>query len=299
MARFFLFIACLSLFACGAPETPGNEPEAADAGELERTFDAHEEETPTPTPAATTPPVVEVAGGPVTYGELNGKELQGYLSQPADAGEDLPALIVIHEWWGLNDNVKGMADRLAAEGYRALAVDLYEGKVAADVPDALKLMTNLTENPAPAGENLKAAYAYLSADSSQVGSIGWCLGGRWSLQTALIMPDQIDATVIYYGNVTSDPEKLGPLQMPVLGHFASNDQVVPTESVVEFEAAMKELGKDVDVHIYEGTEHGFSNPSGQAYNAEAAEKAWGRTTAFLGRCPEVSYRAAAHGDGHP
>ena len=281
MARFFLFVTCLSLVACGGPGSPETTPEAADAGEVERTLDAHEEETPTPTPAATTPPVVEVTGGAITYGELDGQALQGYLSEPVGAGEDLPALIVIHEWWGLNDNVRGMADRLAAEGYRALAVDLYGGQSASDVQDALKLMTHLSENPDPAGENLKAAYAYLEPKSSAVGSIGWCLGGRWSLQTALLMPDQIDATVIYYGNVTSDHEKLGPLQMPILGHFASNDQVVPTESVVAFEAAMKELGKDVDVHIYEGTGHGFSNPSGQAYDAEAAEKAWGRTTAFL------------------
>ena len=282
MTRITLLIPVLMLFACGGTGSDNNPgPEAADADEINRTLDAHEEETPAPTPAATTSPTGEVVGAEVSYGELDGVALNGYLVEPAGAGDDLPALIVIHEWWGLNDNVRKMADRLAAEGYRALAVDLYQGKVAADVPDALKLMTNLTENPDPAGENLRAAYAYLDERADSVGVIGWCLGGRWSLQTALLMPDTIDAAVIYYGNVTSDHEQLGRLEMPVLGHFASNDQVVPTQSVIDFEAAMQELGKDVDVYIYEGAQHGFSNPSGQAYNAEYAEQAWGRTTAFL------------------
>jgi len=190
---------------------------------------------------------------------------------------------VIHEWWGLNDNVRGEAARLAAEGYVVLAVDLYGGALATEPREAMQLSQRLTANPAPAETNLHAAYAYLDKieGAPRIGTIGWCLGGRWSLRTALILPDKVDATVIYYGTVKAEEADLARLQMPVLGLFGAKDRVVPAATVRAFEASMRRLGKDVDIHIYEGADHAFASPSGMAYEARAAEDAWRLTIAFL------------------
>jgi carboxymethylenebutenolidase len=114
-----------------------------------------------------------------------------------------------------------------------------------------------------------------------VGTIGWCLGGRWSLRTALLLPKDVDATVIYYGSVNVPESDLAPLQMPVLGLFGSKDPVIPLNTVRAFESNMKKLGKNVQIHVYEGAAHAFANPSGTTYQADAAEDAWRRTTEFL------------------
>jgi carboxymethylenebutenolidase len=251
---------------------------------LDRTAEAHAHDVPVATPAATTPPAVEVVGKTISYGKVGGVPVEGYLVRPKKAQGRLPGLIVIHEWWGLNDNVRDESARLAAEGYVVLAVDLYAGKLATEPPEAMKLSQQLTANPGPAEETLRAAYAYLDSveKAPRIGTIGWCLGGRWSLRTALLLPDQVDATVIYYGTVKADEAELARLQMPILGLFASKDRIVPVPTVMAFEATMKRLGKDVDIHMYEGADHAFANPSGTAYEPRAAEDAWRRTTTFLG-----------------
>lgn len=250
---------------------------------LAATADAHKEDKPVPTPMATTAPAGEVVGETVTYGQMDGKDLQGYLVKPANATSSTPALLVVHEWWGLNDNMRQTADRLAGEGYIALVADLYGGETASIPKEAIKLMTALMADTTKGDENVKQAYRYLNetVGAPRIGSIGWCMGGRWSLRTAVLFPDEIDATVIYYGNTTDDEAELAPLQMPVLGNFAAEDPVVKVESVKSFTAVMENLGKDIDVKIYEGAQHGFSNPSGMAYNPEAAEDAWRRTMGFL------------------
>jgi carboxymethylenebutenolidase len=256
---------------------------ADDRETLARTAEAHAHDSPVATPAATTRPAAKVIGRTVVYGSVGGQPVSGYLVRPALATGSLPGLIVIHEWWGLNDNVRDEAARLAAEGYVVLAVDLYGGALATEPREAMKLSQGLTANPAPAEDSLHDAYAYLDKveHAPRIGTIGWCLGGRWSLRTALILPDKVDATVIYYGTVRVDEADLARLQMPVLGLFGSKDRVVPAATVTAFEASMKRLGKDVDVHIYEGAGHAFANPSGTAYEPEAAEDAWRLTTAFL------------------
>jgi carboxymethylenebutenolidase len=254
-----------------------------DSATLARTAQAHAHDSPVATPAATTPPVAKVTGKTVVYGHVAGQPVSGYLVRPATASGPLPGLIVIHEWWGLNDNVRDEAARLAAEGYVVLAVDLYAGVQATEPREAMKLSQQLTANPAPAEKNLHEAYAYLDKieGAPRIGTIGWCLGGRWSLRTALILPDKVDATVIYYGTVKADESELARLQMPILGLFGSKDRVVPVATVTAFEASMKRQGKDLDLHVYEGADHAFANPSGGAYEAGAAEDAWRRTTAFL------------------
>jgi len=264
--------------AAAAPAVSPDEQAATD-----RMAQGHAHDSPVPTPAATTPPAVPVESAPVTYGTVDGRQLKGYLARPAGATGRLPGLIVIHEWWGLNDNVRAETRRLAAEGFVALAVDLYDGQLAGAPPAAMKLSQALTSNPGPALANLKAAYDFLEQveKAPRIGTIGWCLGGRWSLRTALLLPTQVDATVIYYGSVKADRAELATLQMPILGLFGAKDPIVPLASVEEFAATMQALGKPVDVQIYQGANHAFANPSGTAYDAPAAEDAWRRTIAFL------------------
>jgi carboxymethylenebutenolidase len=143
----------------------------------------------------------------------------------------------------------------------------------------------LRQSPAPAEENLRQAYRYLERETGapRIGTIGWCMGGNWSLRTALLLPKELDAAVIYYGTVTFSEQELAALQMPVLGLFGSKDPVIPLNTVTAFESNMRRLGKSVDVHVYEGAQHAFANPSGTSYQAEAAEDSWRRTTAFLAR----------------
>jgi carboxymethylenebutenolidase len=178
-----------------------------------------------------------------------------------------------------------MADRLAAEGYIVLAVDLYGGETATSPGGARQHMLGVVENPEKAQENIRKAYEFLNdvAGAPSVGSLGWCFGGGWSLNTALLFPDDLDAAVIYYGQVTSDEEELRSLNVPILGLFGGADTGISVASVRGFEAALEHLRKDYEIHIYPGAEHAFANPTGDAYNAEAAQDSWEKTLAFLGR----------------
>ena len=250
----------------------------------QRTANEHASDSPAATPAATAEPAQRVNSRPVIYTSQDGEEIEGWLAWPAGAPADgLPALIVIHEWWGLNDNIRAASERLAAEGYVTLAVDLYHGKTGTTPKEAMPLMFALNDEMERGRDNLAAAYEYLDTvvQADRIGVIGWCLGGRWSLQAALRLPEKIDATVIYYGGVTDDKAELDTLEMPILGLFAGTDPVVPPDTVVAFRDALNELGKDAEVHIYPDAKHAFANPSGMAYDAVAAEDAWARTTAFL------------------
>ncbi|MGH9335601.1 MAG: dienelactone hydrolase family protein, partial [Vicinamibacteria bacterium] len=241
----------------------------------------HEGDEPVATEAAMAGPAAEVETRTVTYATVNGQGAQGYLATPEGAESPLPGVIVIHEWWGLNDNIRSMAERLAGEGYRALAVDLYGGVSASTPDDAQKAMRAAMEKSDELTENLKQAYAYLSEGGRKVGTIGWCFGGGWSLATALALPDDIDATVIYYGRLVTEKGELEKLRMPILGIFGAEDEGIPVESVRAFESALQELGKDASVHVYEGADHAFANPSGQNYQAEEADDAWQKTIAFF------------------
>lgn len=267
-----------SAAACGGERTGGETTDA------ETMAAEHAQDAPQPTEAATTPPAQDATALEVVYGEVDGKPVRGTLARPKGAEGPLPGLIVIHEWWGLNDNIRQMTQRLAGEGYTALAVDLYGRLQTADQPDrAMQLMKSVVENPGPAEANLRAAYQYLETQEKapKIGVIGWCFGGGWSLHTALLLPDRIDATVIYYGQREAGKEELRLLGMPVIGFFGGQDRAIPPDKVRAFEKAMKEVGKDVQVYIYNDADHAFANPSGGNYNATAASDAWAKTTAFL------------------
>ena len=271
----------------GACQQQAEPPAQSSATEsyVEATAAEHAHDAPIATPIAETPPAAPVLEQALAYGEGRESNLVGYLAMPGDAAEPLPGIILIHEWWGLNDNIKAMARRFAGEGYVALAVDLYGGATADTPEQAQSLMTAVLEQPDAARSNLRQAYEYLEkyALAPRIGSIGWCLGGAWSLETALLYPDDLDAMVMYYGQVIKAREQLAVLNMPMLGFFGAEDKSIPVRDVQEFRATLLELRKNADIRIVVGADHAFANPSGGSYNESAANEAWDQTLAFFRR----------------
>jgi carboxymethylenebutenolidase len=211
----------------------------------------------------------------------NGATAQGYLSTPARGSG--PGVIVIQEWWGLVDHIKALADRFAAEGFAALAPDLYHGESTTSPDDAGRLMMALEIDRAI--RDLVGAIDYLAAQDTTsgatVGVVGFCMGGQLAVAAACASP-KISAAVDFYGvhpNVTLDFSSLGA---PVLGLFAANDAFVTPNVARKLRDDIKAAGKNVDLHIYPGVDHGFFNDSRpDVYNAAAARDAWERTERFL------------------
>jgi carboxymethylenebutenolidase len=145
----------------------------------------------------------------------------------------------------------------------------------------MKLSRSQQERAAGIATSKTACTSTWAGEAPRVGTIGWCFGGGWSLKTALALPDKVDATVMYYGAVVTDPAKLAPLKMPILGNFAGEDKSIPPSVVNAFEKALKDAGKTVDIKIYAGANHAFANSSGVVYKPDAAEDAWKRTVAFF------------------
>lgn len=280
-------LACGLLMAgCGEDPASGDESEkAAGRATAEAMNREHADDTTEPSPAAEIAPARDVISDPkMAYAEVGDQNVYGYWSAPADAFEPLPAVIMIHEWWGLNDNIRAMADRLAGEGYMVLAIDLYGGQTANTSEDARALMLNVVEEPELARENIRGAYEFLEAiGAPRIGSLGWCFGGGWSLNTAQLYPDDLDASVIYYGQVTDDEDKLRPINAPILGLFAADDTGIKVDTVTAFGEALERLRKDHEIHVYPGVGHAFANPTGRHYNADAADDAWLKTLEFLNR----------------
>lgn len=273
-----LLALTIGLTACGQ-----RSDDAADANYSERMAQQHAQDQSTPSPAARADARAAVKSQSVEYATINGRPITGYLAYPAAAEGGLPGILVFHEWWGLNANIKSMADQLAAQGYVVLAADLYQGGVA-ERPDAARaLMEKALQDREAMAQNLRQAHAYLreQVKATRIGTIGWCFGGTVSLRTGLLLADQIDAVVIYYGHVGSDPAELKLLQAPVLGLFGGADDGIPVESVRAFETTLKQLGKPAEIHLYPGAAHAFANPSGGHYKPDAAADAWARTLAFL------------------
>lgn len=210
-----------------------------------------------------------------------GGKTGGYLSVP-EKGTG-PGVVVIQEWWGLVDHIKDVCDRFAAEGFVALAPDLYHGKSTKSPDEAGKLMMALGIDEAE--KDLGAAVQYLSTQDSttseKMGVVGFCMGGALSLYTATKNPN-VGACVIFYGGHPNVKPDLQNLHAPVLGLYAANDGFVTPASVHELERKLKALGKQIEVTIYPGTDHAFFNDSRpEVYNAEASADAWQRTVKFL------------------
>lgn len=217
------------------------------------------------------------------YAEVGDELVYGYFVAPSDMFEPLPAVIMIHEWWGLNNDVRAAADRLAAQGYIVLAVDLFGGQTTSDPAAARNLMLSVLEDPDSANQNIRSAFDFVSttAGAPRVGAIGWRFGGTWALNTAMLFPDELDATVIYYANVTSDEDKLRPVNTAILGLFAADDVSIRVHAVEAFEAALERLRKDYEIQIYAGASQRFASESADTYDATAANDAWNRTLDFF------------------
>ncbi len=208
--------------------------------------------------------------------------ISGYLAAPESPGKH-PALVVIHEDWGLTGWVKDQTRKLAGQGYVALAVDLYRGQVAHDPSYAYELMAGTPEDRAL--QDLQAALDFLAArpdvNNEKMGSIGWSAGGKWSLLLAVIEP-RLAACVINYGPVLTDPADIEKIHAPVLGIFGADDRDVPASNVEAFESAMNSAHKAIDIKVYPGASHGFENSENKlGYREGAAEDAWQRTVTFL------------------
>jgi carboxymethylenebutenolidase len=216
----------------------------------------------------------------------NGNTAGGYLARP-DAGSG-PGVIVLQEWWGLNPQIKGVADRLAAEGFVALAPDLYHGELAEhdEMDKAGQLMSTLP--PDRAARDMGGAVDYLlgrdDTTGAAVGAIGFCMGGMLSLMLAALQGDKVGAAVPFYGAPLGDsaPDWSG-LTAPVEGHFAGNDDFFGPDAVKALEEELRGMGKDVVFHIYPNTGHAFANETNAlgTYNQEARDTAWKRAVEFL------------------
>jgi carboxymethylenebutenolidase len=196
-----------------------------------------------------------------------------------------PGIVVIHEWWGLNDWVKEQASKLADEGYVTLAIDLYRGKIAASPDLAHELMRGVPEDRA--ARDLHAAVEYLKSQPNvrkdRIASIGWCMGGGYSLDVALEEPT-LAAAVINYGHLATDADDLKKINASILGIFGGQDRGIPVDDVRKFEQQLKQLGKSAEIHIYPNAGHAFENPNNTAgYRKDDAEDAWQRTVAFLAK----------------
>jgi carboxymethylenebutenolidase len=226
-------------------------------------------------------------GHMISFKRPDGQSVQGYLAEPA-AGANAPGLVVIQEWWGLNAQIKGVADRMAAAGYRALVPDLYRGKVAVEANEAEHLMTNLNFGDA-AGQDVRGAVQQLKSTSPKVGVTGFCMGGALTLLSVANVPE-VDAAVCWYGFPPLEYIDATKIKAPLLAHFAIDDVPFPIATVDKLEEKLRGAGVKFEFHRYQA-QHAFANETAVGanklpiteYHPAAAELAWKRTMEFFGR----------------
>jgi carboxymethylenebutenolidase len=282
------FVSLIALMALlfGGCDSPATDQTATVSAEAQRDNANGEAQSPggeNPIPAADVAPARPVVSQTMAYAELKNELVYGYFSAPADMFEPLPAVIMIHDWWGLNDQIRATADRLAGEGFIVLAVDLFGSKVASTPGEARVLTMEAIEDLDSLNDNIRAAFDFVSntAGAPRVGSLGWGFGGSRSLRVAELFPEELDAAVIYYGQVDDDEESLLPIGAPILALFAANDASIRVASVEAFRGALESLRKNFDLHIYPDVGRGFFEPSGRNFDAAIAADAWRRTLEFL------------------
>ena len=235
---------------------------------------------------------VDLQNRTVTYFD----QAKGYLVYPIKSNETksniinkndrLPAVIMIHENKGLNDNIKNMANLLARNGYVVLAVDLFKGEVTTDSNRSSELTQYVRNNQDIATANLKSAVKYVSSlpnvNAEKIVSLGWCFGGAQSLQLALNSQDHpLAATIIYYGRLVTDNATLANIKWPVLGIFGDQDRSIQVDTVKAFESALNSIGIPNEIYIYKAVGHAFANPSGENYAPKETQDAWQKTLSFL------------------
>ena len=257
-------------FACGAASSSPTGPAALTPAAQAAPAVSASSNSPSSAPAGAS---VDLPGGG-----------RGYLVLPLGKGKH-PAIVVIQEWWGLNDWIRDNAARFARQGYVALAVDLYRGRSTSDPGEAHELMRGLPEDRALA--DLEAGFNLLAArgdvDAQRIGSIGWCMGGGYSLALATNEP-RLRAAVINYGRLVTAGPKIDAIHAALLGNFAGADRGIAPDDVRAFEAQLKERHKEADIKIYDGKAHAFMNPANKdGYDAAATNDAWSRIDAFFTR----------------
>ena len=221
----------------------------------------------------------------VTFHRPDGQAVQGYLAEPAAA--NAPAIVVIQEWWGLNDQIKGVADRLATAGFQALVPDLYRGKATVEQEEAHHLMTGLDFGDA-AGQDIRGAVQYLKARAPKVGLTGFCMGGALTLLAA--GSPELDAAVVWYGCPPLDYIDANQIKIPLQGHWATQDQFFPIDTVAGLETKLTAAGVDYEFHRYLA-HHAFANETAVGphrlaatqYDPVWAQQAWDRTLRFFGK----------------
>ncbi len=226
-------------------------------------------------------------GRMISYKRPDGQSVNGYLAEPAQ-GAAAPGMVVIQEWWGLNDQIKGVADKLAAAGYRALVPDLYRGKVALAANEAEHLMNDLNFGDA-AGQDVRGAVQYLKATGSgKAGVTGFCMGGALTLLSAVNVPEA-DAGAVWYGYPPLEYVDASKIRIPLLAHWATDDAAFAYANVAKLEAKLREAGVKYEFHSY-NAKHAFANETADSknlpflkYDAALAELAWKRTMEFLAK----------------
>ena len=226
-------------------------------------------------------------GKTINYKRPDGQSVVGYLAERANAVA-APGMVVIQEWWGLNDQIKGVADKLAAAGYRALVPDLYRGQVALEANEAEHLMNNLNFADA-AGQDVRGAVQHLKASgSAKVGVTGFCMGGALTLLSAVNVPEA-DAAVTWYGYPPLEYVDASKIKVPLMGHWATEDTAFPIAKVDELEKKLRAAHVNFELHRY-SAKHAFANETADSKNLPflkhdpaAAELAWRRTMGFLAK----------------
>ncbi|MCX6049461.1 MAG: dienelactone hydrolase family protein [Chloroflexi bacterium] len=273
----------LLLTAC-QPISPSQTPAATTAtGTITGTTATTSTATLTTTSTATTTITTDESGlttGMVEYPGIDNQTLMGYQARPAD-DQPHPTIIVIQEWWGLNENIKDIARRFAKEGFVALAPDLYHGKVATEPNEAQKLVMELDMNAAV--QEIQQAVAYLGQQDyvapKKLGIVGFCMGGRLALMTGRV-EQNLGAVVAFYGSPLTAQEA-AELKAPVLGLYGDKDQSNPVDKVKAMQAALDKAGIQNEFQIYAGAPHAFFNDTQPSYNVAAATDAWPRTLAWF------------------
>jgi carboxymethylenebutenolidase len=278
-----------ALVGCGAAAPPATTPPATTAAAADPPA-AVPASAPAPPSVATPAPSSASAGAAATSASkgqtvplANGGT--GYLVAAAGGPVKHPAVLVIQEWWGMNDWIKGDTERFASQGYIALAVDLYRGRVAGTPDEAHELMRGLPEDRAMS--DMRAAFELLAArpdvDPKRIGIVGWCMGGGYALDFATAEP-RLRAAVVNYGHLQTDGAKIAAIKPSLLGNFGGKDRGIPAADVKAFESSLKAKGKEIDFKVYDAAGHAFMNPNNKTgYDDDAAKDAWHRIDAFFER----------------
>ncbi|MEL7310831.1 MAG: dienelactone hydrolase family protein [Pseudomonadota bacterium] len=276
--RILALLACFAvLTGCGDKETAVEPADASSERPAEPVEQAQDQED-----SSLREPLA-VAGEMFAYSETEDDLIRGYFAFPETMVEPLPAVIMIHEWWGLTDNVKAAAEQLAAQGFMVLAVDLYFGESTDDNAKAGALSRQLLENMEAGDANLAAAVTFLKevAGAPSVAAFGWSQGAQWAVRCAQKSGEGISAVVSYYGQPDSQPEAVASLMAPVLAIHGGRDRSIPMADVRAFRDAAIALNKTVEIMVEPDAVHAFASPGDRRFNEDYANRAFDRAVGFL------------------